>query len=145
MGNPGFILLCCALATFFCSEISYAQEAKDDKTFSKSEDLVKSYTAIFKDTDVPTPEAYVAAYNKATATPSIATWEMAAETANKYANIVGVLKDHYADLYSATQSSSYIHTAAAYETRQNKYLGDRNNAYLEMAKLYLANGDVKAG
>jgi hypothetical protein len=121
---------------------------KDAKSLNPAEQLTKQYLNAFQQTGVPTPGTVTAAFQKARASSSIDDWQLAAKIANSYANVVDVLTEHYSRVYHASKSGysgggemKYISTAADYERVRNKYLGMRNDAYLQIAKLYLQQGD----
>ena len=125
----------------------YGQETKKEAQ-GDSEKLAQQYLDTFEKTGVPAPTAVEAAFAKATKESTIENWEFAARLANTYANVVDVLRDHYADLYYESKSSysrggntGYLEKAAEYERKRNEYLGKRNEAYLNLADLYLAKGN----
>ena len=114
--------------------------------FSKSELLIDKYLTEFKKSGVPTPGAVDAAFSAAEKANTLESWSAAARLANAYANIVGVLKNHYATLYDAGAArlsgrNDLLNTAVVYEQAQNSYLQRRNDAYLRIAKIYLSRGD----
>jgi hypothetical protein len=122
------------------------QDKKEASSLDKSEELAKQYLDAFKKTGIPTPKAVDAAFQKAKTAGTIEAWTEAASMANSYANVIDVLTGHYSDLYYASRSGgdgnyAYISKAADYEKIRNRYLKRRNDAYIELAKLYLAKGD----
>lgn len=118
-----------------------APEKVEAPILTQSERIAKEYLDSFRQTGVPTTAAVTAALQKAKASPSVTTWQLAAKIANSYANAVSVLKEHYSTLYNQNRNGDYIHKAAEYEKVENQYLAIRNNAYIELAKLYLQQGD----
>lgn len=111
-----------------------------------SEELTKKYSDAFRDNGVPTPGAVDASFKQAETTNTIESWLAAAKLANSYADVVGVLKEHYAKLFDASEASGvpqheYLSTAVEYEKKQNEFLGKRNDAYIKISRLYLAQGD----
>ena len=129
------------------AQTAAAATAKDQPALDQSEAMAKQYLESFKKTGVPTASAVLAAVEKAKQQGTIDAWTEAAAIANAFANVVDVLTDHYSGLYYASRSGSgggtfsYISKAADYEKIRNRYLAIRNNAYLELAKLYAAKGD----
>jgi hypothetical protein len=126
-------------------QLARADDAAD-KSLDESKELIDKYLAEFQKTGVPTPSAVDAAFQQAKQANTIDAWLAAAKIANSYANVVDVLKAHYSGLYDSSRAAdspnqAYINTAANYEGVQNQYLQRRNDAYLVIARLYLAQGD----
>lgn len=109
--------------------------------------VAQKYQESFGKTGVPTPEAVDAALAKAKKANTIESWEYAAGLADSYANVVEVLREHYATLYNSSRAGRaegnkpYMRQAADYEKSRNQYLGIRNDVYLNIADLYLAKGN----
>jgi|SRR5882672_8093610 len=124
-----------------------AQDKKEPSSLDQSEELAKQYLDSFKRTGVPSPDAVNASVKKAQLAGTIEAWTEVAAVANSYGNVVDVLRDHYSKLFSASRDSrgsgnlAYISTAADYEKARNRYYGIRNDAYIQLARLYLAKGD----
>lgn len=142
-----------AVLVFLLSTLAFhpvTAQDKKDSNLDQSEELMQKYLEAFKKSGVPTPKAVDAALQRARQAKSIESWVQAARIANTYANVVDVLTSHYSQLYYASRSAgsggdySLINKAAAYERVRNRYLMMRNDAYIELAKLYLAKGDAAA-
>jgi hypothetical protein len=136
--------------TFASTLVASGQSAekREFESLDQSEELSKKYLDAFNKSGIPTPKTVEAALQKARTSGTIESWQNAASIANSYANVVDVLKKHYAYLYDVSKygsrgggNMSYINAAADYERVQNKYLKMRNDAYIELARLYLAKGD----
>ena len=126
------------------------QGNKETSSLDESAELAEQYLDDFKKTGVPTPGAVDSAFQTAATAGTIESWIKAASMANSYANVVGVLDDHYSDLYYASKTGGYnvpsnwLSAAVDYGKMRNSYLKRRNDAYIELAKLYLATGDKAA-
>jgi len=117
--------------------------------FNQSEELAQTYLDALVKSGVPTSSAAEVVLHKAQVNGTIELWEVVASLANSYAHVVGVLRNHYADLSQASKSggkpdpSPFMTKATQYERTRNHYIGIRNDAYIELARLYLAK-DNKA-
>lgn len=124
-----------------------ADGKNEDSPLNNSEQVAMEYLDSFQQTGIPTPNAIEAAFKTARQTPSVENWETAAKMANSFANVVDVLADHYSGLYYRSRSGysdgnfTYLTSGEAYEVTRNKYLALRNDAYIELAKIYLAKGE----
>lgn len=138
------LLLSCHVVV---AQTTKAPLQKEPASLEQSETIAKEYLETFKKSGVPTPQAVAAAIAKAKAQPSVEAWTEVATIANAYANVVDVLKDHYSTLYYSSRSGGsggvydYISKAANYEGVRNRYLAMRNDAYIELAKLFAAKGE----
>jgi hypothetical protein len=139
------IVIICVFAAM--PQLRAADEKPETKPLNQSDQITKEYLDSFEQTGVPTPGAVTAAFQKAKDSPSIENWQLAAKSANTYANAVDILTQHYSRLYEASTSGGgtaekkYISAAVVYERTRNKYMTMRNDAYLEIAKLFLEQGD----
>ena len=106
------------------------------KVLDKSEEMVNARLDSFRKSGVPTPKIVDAAFAKAKNASSVENWLAAASAANAYGRLVEMLYKNYSDSYYGVQKK-----ALDYERVRNTYYTYRNTAYLEVAKLYLANGD----
>jgi hypothetical protein len=135
------------LTAILVAPCTLAQDKKDAATLDQSEEMAKQYLDAFKKSGVPSPGAIDAAVKKAQSAGTIDAWTEAAGVANSYANVIDVLTNHYSKLYHASRDSrgqgnyGYISTAAKYEKIRNRYLAIRNDAYIQLARLYLSKGD----
>jgi len=144
-----------ALTFLTLASIGFAQrpsvpekkEAVAATPLEESEALARQYFDSFRKSGVPTAQTVKAAVERAKQQDTIEVWNDAAGIANTYANVVDVLTHHYSALYYASRSGSgsgnygYLTKAADYEKIRNRYLRIRNDAYLQLAKLYSAKGD----
>ena len=137
-----------AIAVAITITTAFADEKQEtSSTLNQSEEVARQYLEAFRKSGIPTSKAVDAAVAKARAAGSIEAWTEAARIANSHANVVDVLTSHYSRLYSASRAGrssgdfALINKAADYERVRNRYLRIRNDAYLELAKLYLAKGD----
>jgi hypothetical protein len=145
--SPFLLTLAVFLTLALAAAQVCAQEKKDQSSLNESEELTQKYLETFKKTGVPTPKTIEAAFLKAKSEGAVSSWEEAARIANNYANVIDVLTSHYSKLYYASRSGrgsgdhNLISKAADYERVRNRYLKMRNDAYIELARLYLTKGD----
>ncbi len=145
-GVGGVLVL--VLHAGFAASLGFAEERRGPY-FNQSEDIAQTYLDALVKSGVPTSSAADVVLHKAQLNGTIELWEVVASLANSYAHVVGVLRNHYADLSQASKSggkpdpSPFMTKATQYERARNHYISVRNDAYVELAKLYLAK-DNKA-
>jgi|GEM_PF-2536444 len=149
------------VATLFMIGVSYTllgqQQEKQvsiRRLESAAETQTQEYLASFETDGVPTLGAVKAALAKAKAENTIETWMKAARLANSYSNVVDVLSEHYLSYYQKLQQGAatfpalqqsaeklYTKEQRKYDSTYRSYKTVRNDCYLSIAELYLAQGN----
>jgi hypothetical protein len=90
--------------------------------------------------EIATPKLVDAALKKAKNNSSVENWENVAILSNALASSIGVVGDYFSKSYDYYKVDSVLEKAVKLEQMSNDYKQIRNDAYLEIAKIYLNNG-----
>lgn len=117
-----------------------------DPTLDLPKALVKNKKEELIFEEVATPALVEIALEEAQKDPTIENWRNVSVLANALAKSIDVIGDHFSNVDGRLSniyksgSSPYLEKAVKLEEMSNNYKEIRNDAYLEMAKKYLNNG-----